>query len=95
MDSNKTPYELWTGKTIDVYHLKIFSTVLYVHIPKPKRQKLGSKAMKGYLIGYCDGKDGYRVYISCKDDAVLSRYIVFKDEKKFSFDKVSNSDVTK
>ena len=50
--------------------------------------------MKGYLVGYCDEKEGYRVYIPGKYDAVLSRDIVFKDEEKFSSDEVLNSDVT-
>ena len=50
--------------------------------------------MKGYLVSYCDEKDGYRVYIPGKDDAVLSRDIVFKDEEKFLSDEVLNSDVT-
>ena len=50
--------------------------------------------MKGYLVGYYDEKDGYKVYIPDKDDVVLSRDIVFKDEEKCSSDEVSNSYVT-
>ena len=57
-DNNKTPCKLWIGKTTDVSHLKNFGTVCYVHIPKPNRQKLASRAMKGYMVGYCDEKEG-------------------------------------
>lgn len=75
-----SPYELWTGKQAPVDHLKIFGTQCFVHIPKQKRQKLDAKAIKGYLVGYCGNKDGYRVYIPEKNDIALSRDVIFKDE---------------
>jgi hypothetical protein len=93
-DSDKSPFELWSGKSADVSNLKIFGTVCYVHVPKAKRQKLDSKAMKGYLVGYCDERDGYRVFVPEEDTVVLSRDITFKNEEMFSSNEdVPNSDV--
>ena len=89
---DKTPYELWTRKSTDVSHLKIFGTVCYVHVPKQKRQKLDSKALKGYLVGYCGEKEGYRVYVPDKDDVIVSRDVLFKDEETSSVYDKSNSD---
>lgn len=78
---DKTPYELWTGKEVTTNHFKVFGTECYVHVPKQNRQKLDAKAIKGYLVGYCDNKDGYRVYVPEKGTVVLSRDVIFKDEE--------------
>ena len=37
---NKTPEEVFFGKKLEVSHLRIFSYLLYIHIPKEKRTKL-------------------------------------------------------
>jgi len=71
---DKTPYELWMGNEAPI------GTECFVHVPKQKRQKLDAKSVKGYLIGYCDNKDGYRVYLPERDDVILSRDVVFLDE---------------
>ena len=77
---DKTPYELWMGKQVPIDHVKIFGTECFVHVPKQKRQKLDAKSVKGYLVGYCGDKDGYRVYVPERDDVILSRDVVFLDE---------------
>jgi hypothetical protein len=61
-------------------HLKIFGTECFVHVPKQRRQKLDAKSIKGYLVGYCDNKDGYQVYVPEQDTVILSRDVIFKDE---------------
>jgi hypothetical protein len=77
---NKTPYEVWTGKQAPTDHLKIFGTECFVHVPKQKRQKLDAKVVRGHLVGYCGNTDGYRIYISDRDDVITSRDVIFKDE---------------
>lgn len=77
----KTPYELWHSKEAPIDHLKIFGTECFVHVPKQKRQKLDDKAMKGRVVGYCDNKDGFRIYVPEKGTVVLSRDVLFKEER--------------
>ena len=36
----KTPEEVFSGKKLEVSHLKIFGYLVYIHIPKEKRTKL-------------------------------------------------------
>ena len=36
----KTPREIFTGKKLEVSHLKIFGCPVFVHVPKEKRTKL-------------------------------------------------------
>ena len=62
----ETPFELLFGKRISIDQFKIFGTECYAHIPKQKRQTFHPSAQKGFLIGYCDDKYGYRIYIQKK-----------------------------
>lgn len=41
---NKTPEEVWTGRKVDVSHLRIFGTPVMVHIPKQTRRKWSEKS---------------------------------------------------
>ena len=58
--SKITPFELWYGKTPDVSHLQVFGCLVYIHVPKEKRQKLDPWATKGVHLGY-DGA-GYQIW---------------------------------
>ena len=56
-----SPYEMWAGKKASIDHLKKFGTECFVHVPKIKRNKLNAVAEKGFLVGYCDNRDGYKI----------------------------------
>ena len=49
---NKTPKEVFYGKKPEVSHLRIFSSPMYIHIPKEKRTKLDPSVKKGIFVGY-------------------------------------------
>ena len=48
----KTPEEVFTKKKPAVDHMRIFGTLVYVHVPKVKRDKLESSGKKGKFVGY-------------------------------------------
>lgn len=77
---NKSPHELWYGKSANIENLKIFGTECFVHIPAQKRRKLDRKAVKGFLVGYVDDFRGYRIYLPNSRDVVSSRDVQFKPE---------------
>ena len=58
--SKITPYELWHGKAPDVNYFHVFGCLTYIHVPKEKRWKLDSWAVKGVHLGY-DGA-GYHIW---------------------------------
>lgn len=66
-------------KTINITKLKIFGTKCYVHVPSQKRRKLDKKAIKGFLVGYCGDKDGFRVWIE-NGKIMLSRDVKISPE---------------
>ena len=59
---NKTPKEDFLGEKPEVNHLRIFSCMMYIHIPKEKRTKLDPSGRKGIFIGYNDTSKSYRIY---------------------------------
>ncbi|CAD7083811.1 unnamed protein product [Hermetia illucens] len=46
----KTPYEIWFGKTPDVSHFRVFGSDAYMHIDKQFRKKLDPKATKDVIF---------------------------------------------
>src|SRR5277367_4181489 len=75
-----TPYELWYGVKPDLSHLRIIGSTAYVHIPKEKRMKLDTHSHKGIMIGY-GGTNQYRIWDLTRNDAVVSRDVVFIEGK--------------
>lgn len=51
--------EIWSGKQANLYHLKVFGCVSYLHIGAAKKTKLDVKSSKCYL-GYDNAKIGHR-----------------------------------
>ena len=59
---NKTPEEVFSGKKLEVNHLRIFGCLVYIHIPKEKRTKLDPSGRKGVFVGYSKSSKAYRIY---------------------------------
>lgn len=51
------PKEVWIGKEVKPFHLKVFGCVSFVHISDHDREKLDAKSLKFTSIGY--GVDGF------------------------------------
>ena len=57
-----TPYEIFVGTTPILSHLKVFGSIVYVHIPNEKRQKLDPKSKKCILVEYSSEQKGYKCF---------------------------------
>ena len=57
-----TPEKVFTGKTPEVSHFKIFGSLAYCRILEEKRKKLDQTAEKGYLVGFSEHAKAYRIY---------------------------------
>ena len=58
-----TPEKVFTGKTLQVSHFRIFGSLAYCCIPEEKRKKLDQTAEKGYLAGYNEKAKAYKIYL--------------------------------
>ena len=76
-----TPFELWFGRKPDIRHLRTFGCVAYSHIPNQLRQKLDEKAETMLFVGYSLTSKGYRLYRPSTNKIVISRDVVFNEER--------------
>lgn len=56
------PEEAWTGKEVNLSHLRVFGCIAYMHIELAERGKLDAKSRKCVFIGYGTDSYGYRLY---------------------------------
>jgi ATP-binding cassette subfamily B (MDR/TAP) protein 1 len=56
------PEEAWTGKEVNLSHLRVFGCIAYMHIELEDRDKFDAKSRKCVFIGYDTNSYGYRLY---------------------------------
>jgi hypothetical protein len=61
VDTLKSPEELWTGRPLDLRHLRTFGCVAFVYILTAKREKLEKTSFKGVFVGYSQTARQYRI----------------------------------
>jgi hypothetical protein len=71
--------EKFTGKKLDVSHLKMFGCIAYVHVPDEKRSKLNPKAEKCIFIRYSLEQKGYRCFNPSTQKLQVNRDVVFDE----------------
>ena len=74
-----TPEEKFTGAKLDLFHLKVFGCIAYVHVPDELHTKLDPKAEKCVFIGYSLEQKGYRCYNPLTHKLRVSRDVVFDE----------------
>ncbi|GFW59625.1 retrovirus-related Pol polyprotein from transposon TNT 1-94 [Trichonephila clavipes] len=62
-DSNKTPFEKYSGRKPSVLHLKPFGCLAYAGVPKQIRKKFDMRAKMGIMMGYAQRTKGYRIWL--------------------------------
>ena len=76
-----TPEEAFAGKKLDISHLKIFGSPVYIHVTKDARKKLKPTAEVGIFVGYKETLHNYRVYLPDSRMTVVRRDIKFNEVK--------------
>ena len=89
---DKTPREMFTGKKPNVAYLRSFGCTAYAHIPKEQRKKLDPKSKKCIFMGYGQSTKGYRLYDIEKKGIILSRDVVFVEQKFEGLEKTADPD---
>ncbi|GJS34882.1 gag-pol polyprotein [Tanacetum coccineum] len=77
----KTPMEMWTGKPVNYSNLHIFGSSVYVMYNTQETTKLDPKSRKCLFLGYADGVKGYRLWDPTTHKVVVSRDVVFMEDK--------------
>lgn len=74
-----TPEKVFTGKTHEVSHFRIFGSLAYFCILEKKRKKLDQTIEKGYLVGYSKNVKAYKVYLLGSRKVLLKRDVKFME----------------
>ncbi|CAL8089132.1 unnamed protein product [Prunus armeniaca] len=59
-DNEKTPYELWKGRSPNLRILKVWGCLAKVLIPDPKRKKIGHKTIDAVFLSYAKNSSANR-----------------------------------
>ncbi|KAG8097902.1 hypothetical protein GUJ93_ZPchr0013g34364 [Zizania palustris] len=82
----RTPYELWTGSTPSVHHLRTFGCVAHVKDTRPHLRKLDDRSKPMIFVGYEAGSMAYRAYDPTTRRLHVTRDVVFDEETKWNWD---------
>jgi transposase InsO family protein len=77
----KTPEEMFSGNKPKVIHLRIFGCLVFVHIPKEKRNKLDPSGKKRIFVGYCEVSKAFRVYIPDHHHIDINKDVTFYEDE--------------
>jgi hypothetical protein len=79
---DRVPAHVWTGRKLDVSHLRVFGSTAYVNIPKKLRQgKLEVMSIKCRLLGWWEHETkGYRLEDMKKRSLITSRDVRFIED---------------
>ena len=60
--SEKTAYELWTGRSTNVKHFRIFGSRCYIKRDDGNIGKFDSRVDEGIFVGYSSKRKAYKCY---------------------------------
>jgi hypothetical protein len=61
-NTDKTPYELWKGRPVNVNHFRFFGSKCYIKREDGRMGKFDSRVDKGVLVGYSSTRKAYKCY---------------------------------
>jgi hypothetical protein len=79
---------MFTGKKPEVSHLKIFGCLVFIHVPKEKRNKMDPSGKKGIFVGYCEVSKAFRIYIPDQHHIEISRDVTFDEDAALKKSKI-------
>jgi hypothetical protein len=82
----RTPYELWTGSTPAVQHLRTFGCVAHVKNTCPHLPKLDDRSKPMIFVGYEAGSMAYRAYDPATRRLHITRDVVFDEDVKWCWE---------
>ncbi|KAF2726483.1 hypothetical protein EJ04DRAFT_453268 [Polyplosphaeria fusca] len=89
----KTPYEVARGVKPSFAHLSVIGAkALFRNLNIARRDKLESRAITGWLVGY-EGTNIFRVWVPTARAVVRTRDVVFLQGKRFSKPEASDREV--
>jgi hypothetical protein len=87
-----TPEEAWSGEKPAVHYFRIFGCLAFVHVPDSQRIKMDNKSIKCVHLGVSDESKAYKLYDPIKKRILISRDVVFEENKSWKWNNGGNED---
>ena len=87
----KIPEEVWSGKEVNLSHLRVFGCISYVHIDSAERSKLDAKSNKCVFVGYGGDEFGYRFWDYENRKIIRSRDVIFNENVMYKDRSIAES----
>src|SRR3954464_12252366 len=84
----KTPYELWKGRTPSYKHLRVWGCLAKVAVPIPKKVKIGPKKVDCIFIGYANNSNAYRFLVYDSSIPDIQKNTIMKSRNASFFENV-------
>nr|AAD19784.1 putative retroelement pol polyprotein [Arabidopsis thaliana] len=78
--SGRTPYEVLHGSKPVYSQLRVFGSACYVHRVTRDKDKFGQRSRSCIFVGYPFGKKGWKVYDIERNEFLVSRDVIFREE---------------
>ncbi|KAJ1696523.1 hypothetical protein LUZ63_005035 [Rhynchospora breviuscula] len=75
----KTPFELWVGRTPNIFYFRVFGSKCFVLDKSPKITKFDAKSLTGIFVGYSNTSKAYRVYLPTSRVVIESINVKFNE----------------
>ncbi|KAL5831285.1 hypothetical protein ACOSQ4_016639 [Xanthoceras sorbifolium] len=85
------PEEVWSGKEVNISHLRVFGCISYVHIDSVERSKLDAKSNKCVFVGYGGDEFGYRFWDYENRKIIRSRDVIFNENLMYKDRSIAES----
>jgi hypothetical protein len=79
-NSDKTPYERWKGRPVNVKHFIVFGRKCYIKREDGRMGNFDSRVDKGMLVGYSSTRKAYKCF-NIRLNKFLERINAMVDEK--------------
>lgn len=79
--NKKSPDEMWLNMKPDLNNFKVFGCKALVMIPYEKRKKLDDKAFECIFLRRAENSKAFRLFNMKTNDIIISRDVVFYEEK--------------
>lgn len=88
-----TPEQAWSGLKPSVEHFRVFGCIAHAHVPDAQRTKLEDKSRSCVLFGMSTESKGYRLYDPMSQKILVSRDVIFEEDKKWNWDESSDKQI--
>ncbi|KAL5733960.1 hypothetical protein ACOSP7_031821 [Xanthoceras sorbifolium] len=85
------PEEVWSGKEVNISHLRVFGCISYVHIDSAERSKFDAKSNKCVFVGYGGDEFGYRFWDYENRKIIRSRDVIFNENLMYKDRSIAES----